>query len=81
MSLQDNTALKNAGMAAAAVASVITLLAIKYNDRPIFYEHRKGIPYNKGLPLVGNLPSIMYNLPRHYDQNVELFEKHDTLTL
>jgi fatty acid omega-hydroxylase len=79
--MPDNSVIQNVGLAGAAVASLVTLLAIKYNDRPAFYEHPKDIPYNGGLPLVGNLPELINNVPRLHDYVLELFEKLDTLTL
>jgi fatty acid omega-hydroxylase len=81
MSLQDNTVLRNAGIAAATVASVVTLLAIKYNDRPVFVEHAKNVPHHKGAPLVGNLFGFRSNSERLYDYLHEIFEQYDTLTM
>ncbi|KAI8886541.1 cytochrome P450 [Backusella circina FSU 941] len=81
MSLPDNTILKNAGIAAVTAASALTLLAIKYNDRPVFVQHLKQIPHHKGAPLVGNLIELLSNLNRQYDYFLELFERYDTLSL
>ncbi|KAI8992352.1 cytochrome P450 [Pilobolus umbonatus] len=64
-----------------AVLSSITLLAVKYYDRPIFYEHPKGIPYSKGLPIIGSFYKIMSNIDILHDMLLSEFEKNDTLTM
>jgi fatty acid omega-hydroxylase len=81
MSLSNNSTIQQIGIAGAAASAVIALLSIKYNDRPLFYEHPKGIPHVDGYPIIGSLGSLLSNIHRLYDYQLELFEKHDTLTL
>ncbi|KAI9274186.1 cytochrome P450 [Sporodiniella umbellata] len=81
MSMKDFPGAQQIAIAGAVVSSAIALLAVKYHDRPIFHEHAKEIPAYKGLPLVGNLPGILRDLPIIYDRQLLMFEQLDTLTL
>ncbi|KAI8987644.1 cytochrome P450 [Mycotypha africana] len=77
----NNRTVQQVVVAGAAVSAILTLLAAKYNDRPIGYEHPKGIPYKSGLPLLGNLPLLLNNKERIYDFQLDLLEELDTLTM
>jgi hypothetical protein len=77
----DNRTLQHIGAAGAATAAVLAALSIKYNDRPLFYEHPEGIPYMKGAPILGNLPKLMNNVYRLYDFQCDQFNELDTLTM
>ncbi|KAF1796237.1 cytochrome P450 [Mucor lusitanicus] len=77
----DNRTLQTVGMAGAAASAVMAALMVKYHDRPLFYEHPKGIPYKGGLPILGNLPYLLGNIHRLYDFQLEQFEKVDALTM
>jgi len=76
----DNRTLQTVGMAGAAAAT-IAALAVKYHDRPLFYEHPKGIAHQGGLPILGNLTYLLGNIHRLYDFQLEQFEKVDALTM
>ncbi|RCH89322.1 hypothetical protein CU097_012153, partial [Rhizopus azygosporus] len=81
MSLKDASIGQQIAIAGAAVSSIITLLMIKYHDRPLFYKHMEGVPYHKGYPLLGNLLEFTKNVPRLYDYQLDIHEKLDSLTL
>lgn len=81
MSLNNNSTLQGVAVAGATVSTVLALLTMKYNDRPLFYEHPEGIPYKKGFPILGNLTSLLGNLSRIHDFQAELFTDLDTLTM
>lgn len=81
MSLKDASVGQQLAIAGAAVSSIITLMSLKYHDRPLFYEHIKDIPFVKGYPLVGNLPTLIKNIGRRLDYAVELYEKTGALTM
>ncbi|ORE06666.1 cytochrome P450 [Rhizopus microsporus var. microsporus] len=81
MSLKDASVGQQLAIAGAAVSSIITLMSLKYHDRPLFYEHIKDIPFIKGYPLVGNLPTLIKNIGRRLDYAVELYEKTGALTI
>lgn len=81
MAITTDPTIQAIGVTGAAASAVIALLALKYNDRPLFYEHIKDIPHVKGIPLLGNLPIVLKNLPRFYDFTTENLENLDTLTL
>lgn len=66
----------------AAVAALVGYLAYKYPDCAVFDDPReRGIPYIKGIPILGNLPEIIANIDRYYELNLEEYEKLDSLTL
>ncbi|KAG0796934.1 hypothetical protein G6F16_000497 [Rhizopus arrhizus] len=81
MSLKDLPVQQKIALTGAAASSLFTLIALKYHDRPVFSEHQKEVPHVKGYPLVGNLPTLLHNIPRIYDYQLENFERLDTLTL
>lgn len=81
MSLKDIPVGQQVALAGALASSALAYLSIKYHDRPTFYEHSKDIPYVKGYPLLGNLPSLLSNIERIYDYQLDMFEKMDVLTL
>lgn len=81
MSLTNNSTLQQIGIAGAAASAVAALLSIKYHDRPLFYEHPKGIPHAKGYPIIGALGALLNNVSRIHDFQLGLFEQLDTLTL
>ncbi|KAI8146243.1 cytochrome P450 [Fennellomyces sp. T-0311] len=58
----------------------LAALSAKYHDRAIFDEHREGIPYRKGYPLVGALPIILANRSNSHDFFTWNFENLDSLT-
>jgi hypothetical protein len=80
MSISDNNTLQTIGMASAAASTVVALLALKYNDRPLFYEHIEGIPHKKGVPFLGGLSELLNNVYRIHDFQTEGFEQLDALT-
>ncbi|CEI92088.1 hypothetical protein RMCBS344292_06361 [Rhizopus microsporus] len=61
-------------------AAVLTALAIKYPDRAVFDEHREGIAYKKGWPLLGGLPAILSNADKLHDFFMKGFTEMDSLT-
>ncbi|CAO3693849.1 unnamed protein product [Rhizopus stolonifer] len=81
MSLKDIPVGQQVAFAGAVASSALALLSIKYHDRPTFYEHNKDIPYVKGYPLLGNLPTLLSNIERIYDHQLDMFEELDVLTL
>lgn len=81
MSLNNNSTLQNIGIAGAAASAIITILSLKYNDRPLFYEHPKDLPHKKGYPILGNLTGLLSNVSRLHDYQLETFESLDALTL
>ncbi|RCH84922.1 hypothetical protein CU097_005150 [Rhizopus azygosporus] len=81
MSLKDAPIGQQIAIAGAAVSSIMTLLMIKYHDRPLFYEHMEGVPCHKGYPLLGNLLEFTKNVSRLYDYQLDIHEKLDSLTL
>ncbi|KAI9257744.1 cytochrome P450 [Helicostylum pulchrum] len=81
MSFNNNSTLQGVAVAGATVSTVMALLTMKYNDRPLFYEHPEGIPYKKGFPVLGNLTSLLGNLGRMHDFQVDSFTELDTLTM
>jgi fatty acid omega-hydroxylase len=81
MSLQQNSAVQNLGIVGATAAAAISILAMKYNDRPAFTEHYEGLPHGKGAPFLGSLPNVLKNIPRIHDLMCELFEGLDAMTV
>ena len=81
MSSSQNSTLQQIGMVGAAASAIITLLSIKYNDRPFFYEHPKNIPHGKGYPIIGTLADLLKNIHRMHDYQVDMFTSLDTQTL
>ncbi|KAI9009909.1 cytochrome P450 [Phycomyces nitens] len=61
-------------------AVVLGLLALKYPDRAIFSEHRKGIHHSRGWPLLGATPSFIWNKDKIHDYFLNQFEKSGALT-
>jgi fatty acid omega-hydroxylase len=61
--LSDNIYIKTLG----ASAAVVTALAIKYPDRALFDESRPDIAHKKGWPILGVLPSLLYNAERMHE--------------
>lgn len=68
------------GAVGAAAATVLGLLALKYNDRAIFDEKREGMVNLPGYPLVGGLPKMLANKERILDLILQGFEDNDCLT-
>lgn len=81
MSLSNNSTIQNIGIAGAAVSAAVAILSLKYNDRPLFYEHVKGIPHSKGYPILGNLTGLVSNIYRLHDYQLDTYESLDTLTM
>ncbi|GAA5809153.1 hypothetical protein MFLAVUS_002558 [Mucor flavus] len=74
--LTDNPFVRVVGVSVA----VIGALAVKYPDRAVFDEHRPGIPYRSGYPLVGMLPSLMINSSKMHDVLLRGFTDSKALT-
>lgn len=74
--LSDNIYYKALGTSAA----VITALAIKYPDRALFDEERNEIAHKKGWPILGVLPSLLYNAERMHEFLLLGFTNLDSLT-
>lgn len=81
MPMTNNSTLQNLGLAGATATAVVSLLSIKYHDRPLFYEHVKGIPHTTGYPLLGRLTALVKNIHRLHDYHLESFELLDALTM
>ncbi|KAI8875841.1 cytochrome P450 [Backusella circina FSU 941] len=81
MSSKDISLLQTFAIASGATIAVLSALAMKYHDRPIFYEHPKDIPFKKGYPLLGDLPGILMNFSRLLDAETDSFEHLDALTM
>lgn len=81
MSFTNNSTLQNIGIAGAAATAIVAIVSIKYNDRPLFYEHVKGIPHKKGYPLLGQLTNLVRNIHRVHDYQLDTFESLDALTM
>ena len=77
MSTETLSSLQTLGLAGAAA---VAALAVKYNDRAIFDEHRPGIAYRKGYPLVGGLPILLKNRSNVHDFFTQNFEELDATT-
>ncbi|KAI7857447.1 cytochrome P450 [Circinella umbellata] len=77
MSTETLSSLQTLGLAGAAA---VAALAVKYNDRAIFDEHRPGIAYRKGYPLVGGLPILLKNRSNIHDFLTQNFEELDAMT-
>ncbi|KAI8139711.1 cytochrome P450 [Fennellomyces sp. T-0311] len=75
------TLLPTGGTAFIACAATLGLLALKYNDRAIFTEPRKGIVFVPTDPLVGGLFIQLNNKHRLLDYFIEIMEKYDAMTL
>jgi fatty acid omega-hydroxylase len=75
-----STTLTAATVGKAALATLVGLAAY-YNDRAIFDENRKGIPYQPGLPLVGNLPLLIEHKDQIHDMFLEAYHRYNVLTL
>ena len=77
----DNKSIAQLAMiAAGAATSIIGLLALKYNDRALFYEHRAGIPPMAGEPLIGSLGLQLRNKSWLHDYLMFTMERLNTLT-
>lgn len=74
--LTDNPFVQAVGISAA----IIGALALKYPDRAIFDEHRPGIAFKPGHPLVGTLPSLMLNSSKIHDILLRTFTDTRKLT-
>jgi hypothetical protein len=74
--MTDNSALRVLGLSSAVVAG----LALKYNDRALFDEHREGIASKPGWPIVGNLPAIIMNAEKVHQFFLEGFNVNKALT-
>ncbi|KAI8889502.1 cytochrome P450 [Backusella circina FSU 941] len=81
MSVQQNSVVQNLGIVGATTAAAVSLLALKYNDRPAFTDHYEGLPHGRGYPLLGSLPTILGNIPRIHDMMCDLFERLDSMTV
>lgn len=77
---RNHPAVRTAAFAGSATAAIVGLLALKYNDRAIFDEHREGIATKPGWPLVGQLPSLVANKEKIHEWFLEGFEDLDVLT-
>ncbi|KAI8098997.1 cytochrome P450 [Halteromyces radiatus] len=64
----------------AALATIVGLAAY-YNDRAIFDENRKGIVYQPGHPLVGNLPLLIQYKDQIHDLFLEAYHRYNALTI
>lgn len=64
-----------------ALGIITGALALKYDDRALFDEHRENIPYPKGIPILGNLLKVLKNRERYFEYVAELYEDLNTLTL
>ncbi|KAI9255244.1 cytochrome P450 [Phascolomyces articulosus] len=64
-----------------AVAGLMGLLALKYNDRAIFDERRNDIPFITGEPLIGTLGMQLRNKERLYDYQMFILEQMGALTV
>lgn len=64
-----------------ALGVITGALALKYDDRALFDEHRKNIPHPAGLPILGNLLNVLKNRERYFDYIAEVYEELNTLTL
>ncbi|KAG0174495.1 hypothetical protein DFQ28_002952 [Apophysomyces sp. BC1034] len=78
---KNNPVLKTAGIIGGATTAVLAVLAIKYPDRAVFDEHREGVPYRPGWPLLGSLPSILYNNQTMHDFFLRGFTDSGALTM
>ncbi|KAI7886269.1 cytochrome P450, partial [Lichtheimia hyalospora FSU 10163] len=67
-------------MIGVAAAATISVLALKYHNRAIFYEPPDDIPMIEGHPLIGTLLSQIMNKDRSHDVDCEAFERLNTLT-
>lgn len=74
--LTDNPIVRTVGISIAVVGA----LAIKYPDRAIFDEHRPDIANRTGWPLVGILPSLIYNSPKMHEMILRGFTDSNALT-
>lgn len=63
-----------------ALGIITGALALKYDDRALFDEHRENIPYPKGIPILGNLLKVLKNRERYFEYVAELYEDLNTLT-
>lgn len=77
----DNRTLQTVGIAGAAASAMLAALTIKYNDRPLFYEHPEGITHRGGYPILGNLTHLLGNIYRIHDFQAERFEEMGALTM
>ncbi|KAI8369967.1 cytochrome P450 [Blakeslea trispora] len=77
----DNRLLQALSIAGITTTAIVGGLSLKYHDRPLFCEHPKGIPYRKGVPILGTLPYILKNLHRIHDYTLEGFEESDSLNI
>ncbi|KAI8074739.1 hypothetical protein BC940DRAFT_48523 [Gongronella butleri] len=77
----SSTSFLTAGTVGKAALATIAGLAAYYNDRAIFDENRKGIPYQPGLPLVGNLPMLLQYKDQIHDLFLEAYHRYQSLTL
>ncbi|KAI9495238.1 cytochrome P450 [Zychaea mexicana] len=64
-----------------AIALVAGLLALKYNDRPLFAEERNDMTLFRGHPLIGSLLYMIRNKARLVDYISDEFESNDVTTL
>ncbi|KAI9310986.1 cytochrome P450 [Dichotomocladium elegans] len=73
--------LSRIGILSGATAAVLGVLALKYPDRAIFDEHRKGIALPPGgWPLVGSLPAVLSNKESIHHLFHNGFEKTKSMT-
>ncbi|KAI8969842.1 cytochrome P450 [Pilobolus umbonatus] len=71
--------MKVVGVLGGATLAAIGALAIKYNDRAVFYEH-PNMPHTSGHPLIGDLYNIANNTDYFHDYSGHLFKKLNTMT-
>ncbi|CAO3586330.1 unnamed protein product [Absidia cylindrospora] len=70
-----------ATMVTAGAALLLSALAVKYPNRPIFTEDREDIPSNCAYPLVGITPSLLKNKDVLHQFLFDIFEKHNIMTV
>ncbi|KAI8992351.1 cytochrome P450 [Pilobolus umbonatus] len=61
--------------------ALLSLLAIKYPDRPPFFEHPPKIPHVAGQPLIGGLFHILSNVHIFHDLVAQQFDRHASMTI
>ncbi|KAI8138498.1 cytochrome P450 [Fennellomyces sp. T-0311] len=79
--MYDSTTASKAAILGGSITAAIALLALKYNDRPVFAEARKDIPAVRNHPLVGSLFYVTGNRDRLPEFLTEQFEALDTTTM
>ncbi|KAI8140191.1 cytochrome P450 [Fennellomyces sp. T-0311] len=79
--MYDTTTTNKATILGGSIVAIVALLALKYNDRPVFAEARKDMASFRSHPLLGSLIYVNRNKNRIHEFILEEFESQNKSTI